>query len=124
MEGIMPIRSHKELVVWQKAMDLAVEVYRVAEAFPKDETYRLTAQISRAVVSVPANIAEGAARDAVGDYARFLAIARGSLAEVETFLTLAVRFGYVDDDTVMPAMSLADEVGRMLTTLRRRLLQG
>ena len=84
--------------------------------------YRLTAQLTRAVASVPANIAEGHARSTARDYANFLAIARGSLAETETFMLLAERLGYVNAETTLAAASLIDEVGRMLSTLRRRLL--
>lgn len=85
------IESHRDLIVWQKAMDLAVTVYRPSARFPASEAYRVTSQITRSVVSVPANIAEGYACSATGDYARFLAIAKGSLMETETLLTLAER---------------------------------
>ena len=118
----MAIQSHKDLVVWQKAIDLAVEVYRLTELFPRTEAYRLTDQITRAVASVPANIAEGSARATTKDYAHFLAIARGSLSETETFLTLAIRLHYISEETAAPAVSLLSEVGKMLTILRRRLV--
>lgn len=80
------IGSHRDLIVWQKAMDLVVEVYRLSQAFPKTETYRLVAQVTRAAASVPANIAEGNARGSGREYAHFLGIAKGSLMETETFL--------------------------------------
>lgn len=115
------IESHRDLIVWQKAMDLVVEVYALTARFPQNEMYRLTAQLTRAVASVPANIAEGHARSTAKDYANFLAIARGSLAETETFILLAERLGYVNAETTLAAASLIDEVGRMLSTLRRRL---
>ncbi len=89
------IESHRDLIVWQKAMDLSVAVYGLTARFPSAENYRLTAQITRAVVSVAANIAEGHARSTAKDFANFLAIARGSLAETETFILLAVRLGYL-----------------------------
>ena len=85
------IQSHRDLVVWQKAMDMSVQVYKLTEFFPKTEVYRLTSQITRSAVSVPANIAEGHARSTKKDYANFLAIAKGSLIETETFVMLAIR---------------------------------
>jgi len=85
-------------MVWQKAMDLAVQVYRLAAQFPAVETYRLTGQMTRAAASVLANIAEGHARSTRKDYANFLAIAKGSLIETETFLMLALRLGYLSEE--------------------------
>jgi four helix bundle protein len=116
------IRSHRDLIVWQKAMDLAVEVYRLSKGFPNDELYRLTSQLTRAIISVPANVAEGHARATAKDYAQFPAIAKGSLAEAETFLLLAVRLGYINEVTASPALSLCTEVGKMLTAIRIKLV--
>ncbi len=113
--------SYRDLTVWQKAMDLSVEVYRVSALFPRDERFRLTSQITRAATSVPANIAEGNARGTRKEYAQFVSIARGSLAETETFLLLALRLGYVTEDSTAPVLALATEVGKMLNTLRSRL---
>ncbi len=79
------VQSHRDLKVWRKAMDLAVEIYRLTARFPRSETYRLVAQITRAAASVPANIAEGHARATRRDFANFVAIAKGSLMEAETF---------------------------------------
>jgi four helix bundle protein len=107
--------------VWQKAMDLAEAVYRLSRALPKEEQYRLTSQLLRAVASVPANIAEGSQRGTRKDYAHFLAIARGSLAETETFLMLACRAGLLPDAAAQTILDQADEVSRMLYTLRQRL---
>jgi four helix bundle protein len=115
------IQSHRDLIVWQKAMTLTVEVYELSRRFPADEVYRLTSQLTRAAASVPANIAEGHARTTSRDYANFLAIARGSLAETETFLLLATRLGYVTIDQVSGAMGLIDEVGKMISAIRSRL---
>jgi len=112
------IRSHRDLVVWQKAMDLAVEVYRIVRALPDAERFGLISQLSRAATSIPANIAEGHGRMGGREYANFLSIARGSLKEL---LELAVRVGYVPEDDTKTALSIADEVGRMLTTLIQRL---
>lgn len=116
------ISSHRELQVWQMAMDLVVEVYRISARFPADERYRLTAQLTRAVASVPANIAEGNARSTRRDYANFLSVAKGSLMETETFLILAVRLGYIAEASAAPALELITRVSKMLTALRSRLI--
>jgi len=113
--------SYRDLTVWQKAMDLSVEVYRLSASFPRDERFRLTSQVTRAAASVPANVAEGNARGTRKDYAHFVSIARGSLAETETFILLAVRLGYIDNAQAAPVLALANEVGRMLNVLRSRL---
>ena len=91
------IQSHRDLIVWQKAMDLSVLIYRLAEKFPKTETYRLVSQITHAATSVPASIAEDHERGG-SKFAHFVSIAKGSLMEAETFLTLALRLRYVTDD--------------------------
>src|SRR6185369_3222986 len=86
--------SYQALLAWSKALDLTVECY-VVKSFPRDEIFGLTSQIRRAAVSVPANIAEGHARDSLREYLRYLTIARGSLAEIETHLRIAIRLGYL-----------------------------
>jgi len=115
------IQSHRDLVVWQKAMDLSVEVYSLTKRFPASENFRMTSQLTRAAVSVPANIAEGRARSTRKDYGNFLAIAQGSLAEAETYILLSIRLGYVTAAQTEVAVSLIAEVGRMLTALRQKL---
>ncbi|MCC6678352.1 MAG: four helix bundle protein [Phycisphaerales bacterium] len=117
----MSISSHRDLIVWNKAMDLAVCAYGLARRFPAHEVYGLTIQVNRAAVSVPANIAEGHARSTTRDFAHFLSIARGSLMELQTLLTLAVRLGYCTDEAADPACGLITEVNKMLIALRRRL---
>lgn len=117
----MAIRNFRDLTVWNKAMDLAAEVYVLVGDLPRQEAYGLVSQLTRAAASVPANIAEGHARATKKDYAHFLSIAQGSLAETQTFLWLAVRVGYLTEDRVAVALALADEVARMLGTLRTRL---
>jgi four helix bundle protein len=94
-----PISSHRDLVVWQKAMDLVVTVYRATSAFPKAETYGLTSQIRRAVTSIPANIAEGQGRRLPKEFVYFLANARGSLWELDTHLESATRLTFLNSDT-------------------------
>ncbi len=116
------IKSHRDLEVWRMAMDLVVGIYQLSARFPRDERYRLTAQITRAAASVPANIAEGNARSTRRDYASFLSIAKGSLMETETFLFLALRLGYVDEASAAPTLLLITRVSKMLTSLRSRLL--
>jgi len=116
-------KSHRDLVVWQKAMDLAVEVYRLAAKFPGKETYGLASQITRAAASVPANVAEGRGRASRKDFANFLAIAKGSLMESETFIELAIRLGYFRSPEAEPALNLITEISKMLTKLRSRLVQ-
>ena len=110
----MPVRSFRELVVWQKAMDLAETIYSVTGTWPRVEIYGLTSQIRRAAVSVPSNIAEGQGRMTRGEFVQYLGIAYGSLMEVETQMLLALRLGYAapgDADRVSVA---AAEVGRLL----------
>lgn len=102
-------------------MKLAIEVYRLAALMPKAEQYRLTSQILRAVASVPANIAEGHARGTRKDYANFVNIARGSLAEVDTLLELAYSVDLLKQTDAEHALSLSDEIGRMLNVLSARL---
>ena len=115
------VRSHRDLIVWQKAMDLATQIYRLTANFPTSESYRLTAQITRAAVSVPANIAEGNARATARDYAHFLSIAKGSLMETETYVLLAVRLGYLSEEQAAPTLLLIIEISKMLTAMRGKL---
>ncbi len=89
------IRTHKDLDVWKEAMNLVKEVYLVAENFPKEETYGLVSQIKRSAISIPSNIAEGAARSSRKEFIQFLYIALGSLAELETQLLLGQELGFI-----------------------------
>ena len=118
-----PIRSHRDLIVWQKAMDLVVKVYRNTESFPKSETYGLTSQIRRAVTSIPANIAEGQGRRLTKEFVYFLANARGSLWELDTHLETSLRLGYLNSEIHEELQSQMDEVGRMLNGLMRSVSQ-
>jgi len=116
------IESHRDLIVWQKSVDLVVQVYQLTGAFPPSEIYRLVAQATRAAASVPANIAEGHARSSRRDFANFLAIAKGSLMETETFLMIAIRLGYLQNGAADRTLELITEISKMLTVLRRKLL--
>ncbi|MEX0653143.1 MAG: four helix bundle protein [Phycisphaeraceae bacterium] len=116
--------AYRQLDVWPRGMDLVLAVYEVANELPASERFGLTSQMQRAAVSVPANIAEGYGRDHRGDYLRHLSFARGSLMELETHLTIAVRLGYVDREQAAPVWQLAQRVGQMLTQLIRSLKTG
>src|SRR5688572_24213365 len=109
------VRDFKDLVVWQKAMDMVETVYRDTRTFPRDELYGLVSQVRRASVSIPSNIAEGQARLTRGEFKQFLGNARGSLAEVETQVILSVRLGFLKDATALTRQSV--EVGKLLNGL-------
>jgi four helix bundle protein len=115
------VNSYKDLIVWQKAMALTEMIYALTQSFPKEEVYGLKSQVRRAAVSVPSNIAEGNARNSQAEYIQFLSIARGSLAEVETQLILAERFGYISREKNQSAFELQVEVGKMINTIIRKL---
>lgn len=102
-------------------MELAEGVYSLVKVFPKQEEYRMTSQLARAAVSIPANIAEGFVRGTRKDYGRFISIARGSAAETETLLLLSPRLSLAPSSKVDPLLSLTDEVARMLNSLRQKL---
>ncbi|MCM8594947.1 four helix bundle protein [Accumulibacter sp.] len=110
---------YRELTLWRKAMDAAREVYQLAPLLPREETYGMRSQLTRAAASVPANIAEGWSRESEREKAQFLAIAQGSLAETETFLTLCEEIGWFPTADTERLRTLLAEVGKMLTTLRR-----
>jgi len=110
-------RTHKDLLVWQKAVDLVIEVYNVTKSFPKDEIYGLISQIRRAAVSIPANIAEGAARQTKKEFQQFIHIAMGSLAELETHFIIAIRLTYCDNKQADAVLIKLDEIRRMLSGL-------
>ena len=117
----MAIESYKDLDVWQVAMTLAQECYLLTTRFPKDEMYGMAAQIRRAAVSIPANIAEGYGRDQTGSFVQFLRIAQGSARELETHLILAERIRLVDQQAVTPLQELCERVSKMLRSLIRSL---
>ena len=117
----MALRSYRELLVWQKAMDLVAECYRVGTLLPRTELYGLKSQIERAAVSMPANIAEGHGREHLGDYLHHLSIAKGSVAELETHLLIALRLYLVNEVDVARALGLSTEVSKMLAGLTKNL---
>ena len=115
------MHGFRDLRVWQDAMALTEDVYRLSAEFPRHETFGLSSQLQRAAVSVAANIAEGKSRDHLGDYLRFVSIARGSLGEVETYLELAARLHYVESEAVQPLLDRCAAIGRQLHRLRAAL---
>jgi len=112
------------LRVWQRSHRLAVEIYGMTAGFPSEERFGLTAQLRRAAVSVAANIAEGSKRESRRDYARFLNIAEGSIAEVEELLMLGRDIGFASDEASASLLEEADHVARMLSVLRARVAKG
>ena len=112
------IKSYRDLLIWQKAIDLVVVACRATEQFPKSEIYGLT---SRAASSTPANIAEGYGRGSRKDYAQFLFIAQGSLKELETHFIVAEKLFYLTAAQTARLLSQTDEIGRMLASLIRKL---
>ena len=121
MSDVRPIRSHRDLIVWQRAMDLVTEVYRLTEQFPKSELYGLTSQIRRAAASVPANIAEGQGRRLPGEFLQFLGNARGSLLELDTHLEIAVRLGMLSGEHHSDLLQQLIEVRKLLNGLMRSI---
>jgi four helix bundle protein len=115
------VNSYRDLLAWQLAMQLTESIYKITVTFPNKETYALANQLQRAAVSIPSNIAEGHARSSTKDYLRFISIAMGSLAEVETQLELSARLDYIDQPKLGELLAIADELGRMLQGLRKSL---
>ena len=111
------IKSFQDLLVWQKAMELVEEVYRLARLLPTEETYALSDQMRRAAVSIPSNIAEGQARNSTKEFLKFLAIAKGSNAELQTQCLICQRLSYVSETDMQSALTLSTEIGKMLNSL-------
>jgi len=112
------MEGHRDLEVWQKAMQLVTDVYLVTQAFPREELYGLSSQLRRGAVSVPSNIAEGCGRSSKKEFSQFLCHARGSLLEVETQLEIAQNLGYLPDKRVREPLLKSNRIGRMLNGLR------
>lgn len=115
--------GHRDLLVWQKAMELTATIYIMSERFPRIEQFGLTDQIRRAAVSVPSNIAEGHARQSTKEFVNFLSIARGSLAEIDTQIEIACRLGYVHEvNSVCDSIfELTKMLNSLMTSLRKKL---
>jgi four helix bundle protein len=115
-------RKHHELVAWQVAVELVGEIYQLSASFPHTEQYGLTSQLRRAAVSVPSNIAEGAARTSKKEFLHFLSVARGSLSEIDTQLTIAKRLGLLSNDTQVQEKldRVFGLIGGLMRSLQRR----
>ena len=117
------IKSCKDLRVWNNSMDLVTNVYRITKSFPKEELYGLSNQLRRTAVSIPSNIAEGSSRKSRNEYARFISIAIGSLAELDTQILIAERLNMLDKRSAQTITHQAAEIGKMLGALHRSLRQ-
>jgi len=113
--------SFRDLIVWQRAIQMSVAIYKLTAAFPKDERYGLSSQLQRAGVSVPSNIAEGYARATRGEYKQFLCMARGSNSEVQTQLVIARELGLGSPKLLDTAEGLSNEVGKLMAAILRNL---
>jgi four helix bundle protein len=127
MKNTHAMHKYKDLRIWQLAMVIAEEVYRLSEDFPRTEMYGLQSQIRRSAVSIASNIAEGAGRNGPREFNQFVGIAAGSLAEVDTQIQLAIRFGYIDKLDVEDLEMSVEQLQKMIYTfqqqLRKQILQ-
>ena len=117
------IKSHRDLIVWQRSMDLVEVVYTTTRSFPRGEMFGLTSQMRRAASSVPANIAEGYGRGTRAAYVSFLRIARGSLKELETHIEISARVGLIDKEVLTLLLGRSDELSRLLHGLISKVQQ-
>ncbi len=115
------IKDFKDLIVWQKAMELVAEVYSLVKKLPKEELYALSDQMRRSAISIPSNIAEGQGRNSNKEFIYFLAIAKGSKSELETQLLLCVKINYLNNSEIETAINLINEIGKMLNALQKSL---
>lgn len=116
-----PIETFRDLIVWQKGMDLVKEIYKATSSFPKEELYGLSSQMRKAAISVPSNIAEGFRRRFDKEQKQFLNITLGSCAELETQLTISKALNYIDVNTEKNLLELLDHICRMIVTIQRRI---
>jgi len=120
----MTIQNYKDLIVWQKSMEVALEVYKLTGKFPKSEVFGSVNQMRRSAFSVPSNIAEGWARKSSGNYLQFLSVASGSAAELETQLVLTQKLGYGSEPSYKKILDLLLEVQKMLNSFRSKIKNG
>ena len=114
------INTFKDLLVWQKSMDLTSSVYKITNSLPRDEQFGLTSQMRRASISIPSNIAEGQSRS-VREFIQFLRVARGSRSELETQLLICVRLNYLTDSDIESALKILAEISKMTSSLIKNL---
>ena len=117
----MDIKSYKDMIVWQKSMELAIEIYRLVKLLPKEETYALSDQMRRAVISIPSNIAEGQSRGGTKEFVQFINIAKGSNAELFTQLLICENVGYLTLNQTSSAKNISSEISKMLSSLINKL---
>ena len=117
----MAVQNYRQLIVWQKALELVKFIYNLTNKFPKEEMYGLTSQVRRAAVSIPSNIAEGQGRDSTKEFLHHLSIAYGSLMEVETQLLIAESLNYLNEDETRLILNKTAETGRLINGLTRSL---
>ena len=115
------IKDFKDLIIWQKGMDIAQKCYYITKSFPKEELYGMVQQVRRASPSISANIAEGYGRRSAGDYSRFLNISQGSINELQTHLMLGKRVGLCQEEDITSIISLLQEETRMISSLLKKL---
>lgn len=115
----MKINSYRDLIVWQKSMELVKITYSIIDALPKEEKYALADQMRRCVISIPSNIAEGYERNSSKEYQHFLSIANGSKAELITQLEICKMLGYANE--VSPVIALCDEIGKMIYSIIKKI---
>jgi four helix bundle protein len=114
-------RPHEKLKAWQLSVELVTRIYEITRPWPDEEKFGLTSQSRRAAVSIPANIAEGAAKDSQADFCRFLYIARGSLSELETLLLIAKNLGFIEKPVYDGLLGSCGEIGRLIDGLLRKV---
>jgi len=115
------IKSYKDLMIWQRSIDLVELIYRITEDFPAKENFGLISQMRRAVISIPSNIAEGYGRQSTGSYSQFLSIARGSLFELETQIEICIRLKYFQKAESEKLLAVVTEISKMLSSLISKL---
>jgi len=120
----MTIKSYKDLKVWQVAIDMVVDIYRLTGKFPRNESFGLASQIQRATVSIPSNIAEGHARGTSREFHHYLSITLGSTAELETQLIIASKLGYLEQTTANEMLERIDKLGKMIRALQKSVKTG
>ena len=116
-----PIKSYRDLEIWQKAMNLVEGIYQATQSFPRQEQFQLTGQIRRAAVSIPSNVAEGHGRTGPGEFLHFLSMAHGSLMEVETQVLIAQRLGYLNEAVAAPLLRQTASLSMMIRALIKKL---
>lgn len=119
--GLMKTKSYKDLIVWQKSIKLIMEIYKLTQAFPRSEQYGIVAQMRRAAVAIPSNIAEGYARQYRPEYVQFLSVAFASAAELETQIIISQKLGFGKDSSYKTIYALLEEVSKMLRGMIRKL---